>query len=62
MEEVLTTEQAAKFLNMSEGYVRKLVRQGELPAIKRGRRYTRFRKNDLIAFLNRYTIRKEVKR
>ena len=59
MEDILTTKQAAQFLNVSEGYIRKLVSEGELTAIKKGRRYTRFRKSDLMVFLDRYTMSKE---
>lgn len=57
--EILTIEEAAKILKVSQGHVRKLVRQGELPVIRRGKRYSRYRKSDLIAFLDRYTIKKE---
>ena len=61
-DEILTIEEAAKMLKVSQGHIRKLVRQGELPLIRRGRRYTRFRKRDIEAFLNRYTTKKEVQR
>ncbi len=58
-EEILTTEEAARFLNVSEVYIRKLVTLKEIAVIKRGRRYTRFRKSDLLSFLDRYTVKKE---
>ena len=57
-DEIMTTEEAAKFLKVSEQHVRNLKRQGELTLIMRGRRYTRYRKSDLIAFLDRYTKKK----
>ena len=54
-DEIMTTEEAAKFLKVSEQHVRNLKRQGELTPIMRGRRYTRYWKSELIAFLDRYT-------
>jgi excisionase family DNA binding protein len=59
-DEIVTVEQAAEMLKVNPSYIRKLVRQGELPVIRRGKRYARYRKSDLMAFLDRYTIRKEV--
>lgn len=56
---LLTTKEAAMFLRVSPIQVYRLTRQGELPVIRRGRRYTRYRKSDLVAFLDRYTIRRE---
>jgi len=58
-EEILTTKEAAQFLRVSPIQVYRLTRQRELPVIKRGRRYVRYRKSDLIAFLNRYTVKRE---
>ena len=58
-EEVLTRKEAARFLKVSPIQVYRLTRQGELPVIKRGRRYVRYRKSDLLAFLDRYTILRE---
>ena len=60
-EELLTTKEAAKFLRVSPIQVYRLTRQGELPVIRRGRRYTRYRKSDLIVFLDRHTVREEMK-
>jgi excisionase family DNA binding protein len=57
-DEILTVEQAAEMLKVRPNYIRELVRQGELPVIRRGRRYARYRKSDLMAFLDRYTIKK----
>ena len=58
-DEILTVEEAARFLKVSQGHVRRLVRQGEIPIIRRGKRYSRYRKSDLVAFLDRYYTRKE---
>ena len=52
--EVMTIGEAADFLKTSKTYVFKMVREGELPVIRRGKRYTRLMKSDLIAFLQRY--------
>jgi len=60
--ELLTIEEVANSLKVSEGHVYRLMRQGELPVIKRGRRFTRIRRSDLMAFLDRYTTKKESQR
>ena len=51
--EVITIEEAAEFLKTGKPYIFKMVREGELPVIRRGKRYTRLMKSDLIAFLQR---------
>ena len=58
-EQLLTTKEAARFLRVSPIHIYRLTRQGELPVIRRGRRYTRYRKSDLLVFLDRYTIERE---
>ncbi|MBT9143432.1 MAG: hypothetical protein DDT29_01835 [Dehalococcoidia bacterium] len=52
--EVLTIREAAEFLKVSVSYLLKMVREGEIPVTKRGRRYTRLMKRDLVAFLQRH--------
>ena len=52
--EVITIGEAAEFLKTSKTYIFKMVREGELPVIRRGKRYTRFMKSDLVAFLHRH--------
>ncbi len=52
--EVITIGEAAEFLKTSKTYIFKMVREGELRVTKRGKRYTRLMKSDLIAFLRRY--------
>ena len=52
--EIMTTGEAAQFLKTSKTYVFKMIREGELPVIKRGKRYTRLMKTDLMAFLKRH--------
>lgn len=56
-EELLTVKEVAKFLRVGEATVYRLLREGELRVIRRGRRYTRFRKSDILEFLDRYTTR-----
>ena len=57
-EELLTIKEAARFLKVSEVTIYRLTREGELPVIRRGRRYTRFRKSDILAFLDRHTVKR----
>ena len=52
--EVMTIGEAAEFLRTSKTYVFKIIREGELPVTRRGKRYTRLMKSDLIAFLERH--------
>lgn len=53
-DEVMTIGEAAEFLKTSKTYVFKMIREGELPVTRRGKRYTRLMKSDLIAFLQRH--------
>jgi excisionase family DNA binding protein len=50
----MTAGEAAQFLKTSKTYVFKMIREGELPVIKRGKRYTRLMRTDLVAFLQRH--------
>lgn len=56
--EVMTTRQAAEFLQLSEQTVKDKARAGEIPAAKIGRAW-RFRKADLDAWLSRGGTRYE---
>jgi len=49
-EEVLTTEEASKFLRISRQTLYKLVEQGKIPGMKVGQGY-KFLKSDLISSL-----------
>jgi len=55
-EELLTIKEAASLLKTSEFTIYRLMRQGELPCIRKGKRFTRIRKADVEAFLQKYTI------
>jgi excisionase family DNA binding protein len=60
-EELLTREEVAKFLKVSETTVYRLVKNKQLPAIKvgKGKTFVRFRKRDVLAFLEKYSTLKE---
>lgn len=57
-EGLLTTKEAAKFLRVSPIHMYKLTRQGQVPVVRRERRYTRYYKNGLDVFLNRCIVQK----
>ena len=59
-DELLTRAEAVKFLRLSNTALWRLTRDGELTVIKRGA-YVRYRKSDLLAFLDRHTIKGEGK-
>jgi excisionase family DNA binding protein len=54
VDELLTREEVAKLLKVSLIHVYRLTKQGDLPAIKRGRRFVRYQKNDVLEFINRH--------
>lgn len=55
-DELLTIKEVASFLKTSEFTIYRLMRQGELPCIRKGKRFTRIRKTDLEAFLQKHTV------
>ena len=56
-DELLTREEAAKFLKMSTITLWRYTKNGEIAVIKRAPAYIRYRKSDLIAFLEKHTIK-----
>lgn len=44
---LLTSEKAASYLGMSETMLFRLMREGEIPAVRIGRKFTRFAVSDL---------------
>lgn len=50
---LLTTAEAARVLRVSVRYVSTLVRQGDLPAIRLGKRAVRFQASDVKAYIER---------
>lgn len=59
-ERLLTVKEAAGILRVTEWTIYRLMKRGQLPFVKVGRRFTRIRGRDLEAFLDRYTVRREV--
>jgi len=53
-DEIMTREEVAKFIKVSLSTVSRLMARGEIPAVRYGRRFTRFRKSDILAFLERH--------
>lgn len=53
-DELLTVDEVAKLLRVHKSHVFRLMKEGEIPVIRRGRRYTRMLKSDLFAFIQRY--------
>jgi excisionase family DNA binding protein len=52
--ELLTIDEVAKLLKVHKSHVFKLMKEGELPVVKRGSRYTRILGSDLMAFIQRH--------
>jgi excisionase family DNA binding protein len=59
---LLTVKEAAEILRVTEWTIYRLMKRGQLPFIKVGKRFTRIRRRDLEAFLDRYTVGKEPNR
>lgn len=53
-EKLLTIKEAAEMLRCSEGHIYRLIRRGELPTIKVGRKYTRIKKKDVLDFIEKH--------
>jgi excisionase family DNA binding protein len=49
--ELLTTRQAAKFLNISERLLWQLCKDGKIPTVRLGRRLVRFQLADLLDWI-----------
>lgn len=52
LEAFLTTEEVLGYLNTTPGTIYRLIRSGELPAVRIGRQW-RFRRSDLDAWVER---------
>jgi excisionase family DNA binding protein len=53
-DELLTRAEVAEFLKVSQQEVYRLTRTGELPVIKKSKKFVRYKKSDILAFLERY--------
>ena len=51
---LLTIDEVALYLKVHKSYIYKLMKDGELPVIRRGRRYTRILKSDLLTFIQKH--------
>lgn len=51
--DLLTAAEAARFLRVSESTFVRLVRSGQIPSYRIGKRIVRYRSADLVAFLER---------
>ncbi|MBE9515090.1 MAG: helix-turn-helix domain-containing protein [Chloroflexi bacterium] len=52
--ELLTIDEVAKLLKVHRSHVFRLMKEGELTVVKRGRRYTRILRSDLMAFIQKH--------
>ena len=58
--ELMTIKEVAKYLKVSKSTIFRLMRDGELPSIKfSAKRFTRIKRSDLEAFIERHSTRKE---
>lgn len=53
MDEIMTKKEVAEFLKVSEATVYRYTRRGELTAIRGSRRFLRYQKSDVLAFLQK---------
>ena len=52
--ELLTIDEVAKLLKVHRSHVFRLMKDGELSVVRRGTRYTRILRSDLMAFIQKY--------
>ena len=55
-DELLTISEVAKWLKVHESYMYRLMKEGELPVVRRGKRYTRILRSDLVAFIQKHRV------
>lgn len=53
-DELLTIAEVARVLKVHKSHIFRLMKEGELPVVKRGKRYTRILRSDLIAFIQKH--------
>lgn len=53
-DELLTIEEVARMLKVSERHVFRLMERGELSVVKNGRKFTRILRSDLENYINRH--------
>ncbi len=55
---LLTVKEAAEILRVTEWTIYRLMKRGQVPFVKVGRRFTRIRRRDLEGFVDRHTVRR----
>jgi excisionase family DNA binding protein len=53
-DELLTIDEVARLLKVHRSHVFRLMKEGELSVVRRGTRYTRILRSDLMAFVQKY--------
>ncbi len=53
-DELMTIDEVAKFLKVNKSTVYRLMEQGAFPVVRRGKRYTRILRSDLMAFVQKH--------
>ena len=53
-DELLTIDEVALILKVSKGHVFRLMKDGELTVVRRGKRFTRILKSDLTEYIQKY--------
>ena len=52
--DLLTIDEVAQLLKVHRSYVFRLMKDGEVSVVRRGTRYTRILRSDLMAFIQKY--------
>ncbi len=52
--DLLTIDEVAQLLKVHRSYVFRIMKDGELSVVRRGTRYTRILRSDLMAFIQKY--------
>jgi len=55
-DELLTVDEVAGILKVSQSHVFRLMRAGELTVVRDGKRFTRILKSDLAAYIQRHRL------
>ena len=53
-DELLTIDQVAEILKVHKSHVFRLMKDGDLPVVRRGKRFTRILESDLESFVQKY--------
>lgn len=53
-DELLTIDEVANILRVHKSHVFRLMKDGEISVVRRGKRYTRILRSDLMAFIQKH--------